>query len=244
MKTVGCFAMCVVLASCGGSSSNGSSTGGAGGTAASSGSGGGSSGGTGGASSGGSGGGTGGGGTAGTSGSGGGVGGTNTGGSGGSIPLDCQEVCAKEAAANCPNDPPEAQCVAECQDDLSAWTTACPSESNALYQCIKTTGTVVCDNNGESQIEGCDPELVSWGSCAVCVPSPADDACEQCQKASCCNEFQAFFGAANALDYTDCFDACSDQACYDACDAQYPAAAQAFGAVLSCVVGNCPACVN
>jgi hypothetical protein len=113
-----------------------------------------------------------------------------------------------------------------------------------MVLCFKTTGTVSCDADGESQVSGCDAELVTWASCAICVASPSDDACETCQKQTCCTELEAFFGSADAASFLTCANACSSQPCLDGCNSQYPAAGQAFGSVFSCVANGCPACTS
>jgi hypothetical protein len=55
---------------------------------------------------------------------------------------------------------------------------------------------------------------------------------------------KAFFGQPDAPSYIDCINACTDQTCTDACDAQYPGPSQAFGAVFGCIVNGCPACTS
>jgi hypothetical protein len=210
----------------GGSSSGGSSSGGssAGGTS----SGGTSSGGT-------SSGGTASGGSAGT-------GGASSGGSGGSSADACSAMCQKIDAAACQNEPEYPSCFAACQIDIASYEAECPLDSNALFACAAYPATVACDPDGDAKFMGCNGQLVQFLKCAGCVPSTADDACEACQKASCCAQLDAVYEHPQFPGYLGCVYNCTDSSCVSACYEDAPELAPAAQALAQCQTTACPSC--
>jgi hypothetical protein len=76
---------------------------------------------------------------------------------------------------------------------------------------------------------------------AACLPDSNDDACLTCTKSACCTEYKALPADSHFGDWVDCNTACSDVACQDGCQAQYPTAAQKFQNIRDCQNTNCAA---
>ena|SRR5579859_3695622 len=91
---------------------------------------------------------------------------SSDGGSGGTT-LDCNAVCAKQAALMCPNDVPSSNCVSSCQSEiqLAAKFPQCSSQWDAYASCL-STAHAVCDMFGHSMVQGCDAENLALVKCS------------------------------------------------------------------------------
>lgn len=161
---------------------------------------------------------------------------TPSGGSAGSAAtgLDCESGCAALTKAGCPNEKDQATCVQDCQDNILGSDT-CATVAEAMMECIEDRATVSCDADGDTQIDGCDPELVAWGQCSACEPATTDTPCDTCHKQNCCAELEAVAGHDDVLDFGRCIDACDDdQLCAQGCTAQYPGITGAVTSLLTC----------
>ena len=181
-----------------------------------------------------------GGGSGGSGGSGASEGGSGTGGSGatggaGGGSVDCTAVCTKIGSANCPNADPQNVCESDC----TTYVGVCPTQTQAFASCLLASGNVSCNADGNESFDGCDAELTSFLGCSACTPAGSDDTCETCSKASCCNQRQALFGAADILDLIDCVETCTDTPCFQGCQQQYPDTWSKFEALSTCESGSC-----
>jgi len=91
------------------------------------------------------------------------AGGSPAGGGGGSLEADCQVVCDKMTAANCPTGV-AADCVSHCVAGPGV-DPVCDAAYDALTSCLATSGTFACDANGYQEIVGCQSELGTFDDC-------------------------------------------------------------------------------
>ena len=181
-------------------------------------------------------------GTGGASGTGGGGtsgGGTSGAGATGGGEGKCEEICA-EAKSKCPNGL-SSDCATECNQLRSG---GCAAEVDAVIECSRTRGSIVCDDDGDADLEGCDAETEMIEVCSsACVPSSDDSECQACLKTNCCDEAKAFMARPGAAEFTDCFGDCDgSSACETGCRSKHPEAAAAFDTVKTCADSNCPNC--
>jgi len=175
--------------------------------------------------------------SAGAGGSAGSAGSAGTGGGGGGG--DCVAACEKITAQGCSNEPDQATCVTDCEQDIVGSAT-CGTEGEAVIACIANTATVSCDGEGDAQFEGCNTELSAWLGCAACDEDDDDTPCDTCQKTACCSELKAFFGDPDAWDFQACIDPCGDDAaCQQDCFDQYPDPAADLVALAECFETKC-----
>jgi hypothetical protein len=163
--------------------------------------------------------------------------GASAGGAAGSLTAnECTAACQKAAAANCPNEDPQTECVSGCNEADSNVTAKCLAQFRATISCAAGKGSFVCSAKGKAQLQGCDTEVAASAGCAVCEPAASDDACVTCEKSSCCSQLKALVADASQITaYSVCVGNCSDATCMQSCATQYPAA----GALGSCVTANC-----
>jgi len=167
-------------------------------------------------------------------------GGSGIGGSAGSIgAVDCQRICEKRDAANCPSDPPIQTCVSNCTTGVDAIRRSCGPELEALGACVQARGTYSCNSSGESELSGCDPETRPYAVCAACIPAQSDTACQTCMKQSCCSQTKAFLNDPNFSAYQACVQACTDTQCEQACLTRYPSLTAAAQALVQCRQASC-----
>jgi hypothetical protein len=173
------------------------------------------------------------GGAGGASGAGGSSGGA--GGAGGGGNADCTTACDALERANCPNAQPRALCLADC----GAAANACPAELRPFASCVSTTGMISCDADGFATVTGCDASFTRLSGCSACLPGSTDDACDSCQKLSCCPQLYALLGASDSLDFARCLGECTTTACITTCQSQFPTAGGAFDALSQCIEASC-----
>jgi hypothetical protein len=158
---------------------------------------------------------------------------------GGGGTFDCNG-CDKIIAAGCPNDD-KATCVKECQDDL-AQAGSCSSQMSGLYNCLLGT-PLTCSPNGEATPDQaaigskCASQAIAGARCSACTVDSGDDACDTCEKQSCCNETKAIYDDANFMAYYQCYSACPDT-CKQACAQQYPSITEKGAAVAACTTSK------
>lgn len=164
------------------------------------------------------------------------------GGGGGSGSFDCNTGCDKIVAVGCPNDN-KAKCMQECQDDL-AQAGACSSQTGNLYNCLLGQ-PLSCDADGEASVDSsaisgaCMTQAIDSARCSACVADSNDDACDSCQKQSCCTETKAIYDDPSFTAYYKCYTGCQDSTCQSNCIKQYPSIEQKGGAVSSCISSKC-----
>lgn len=150
--------------------------------------------------------------------------------------LACVEVCPVSAASGV--DP---ACEAACpRGDTSASKAA----SQALLQCLNTaaTGCVEC-GAGDAGADGSTNPVLNQ----QCAPTTHADVCNECMWNNCCDSMDAILGGGPATDLANCWQACTDSACEQACYAQYPDGVAGLGGWWACLTvkcmpgGECPA---
>jgi hypothetical protein len=73
-----------------------------------------------------------------------------------------------------------------------------------------------------------------------CQRDENDDDCFACQKAACCDEYQACFASVDCVDYVECGAPCLDSACIAACGVVYPEGETLFLDFAYCGGVSCP----
>ena len=68
-----------------------------------------------------------------------------------------------------------------------------------------------------------------------------DPACGDCATAVCCSELAQCASGTSCGDLVVCMQSCADQACFDQCEASFPAGVAAFDALQSCISASCSA---
>ncbi len=74
----------------------------------------------------------------------------------------CNELCLKEAAANCPNQDTLNNCVIGCRLILN--NSNCTQATDSLFACEKTS-TVSCDAQGKATLTNCGLEQLAAATC-------------------------------------------------------------------------------
>jgi hypothetical protein len=103
----------------------------------------------------------------------------------------CNELCAKEATANCPNQGPVGDCILGCRLILN--NPSCSAQANALFACEKTS-TAACDGQGKATLTGCGVEQLNAASCFLqnaadpTLKSTCDAYCAGVVAANCPND--------------------------------------------------------
>jgi hypothetical protein len=153
----------------------------------------------------------------------------------------CDAVCQKGINLHCSNIPTTiSECTNECETEYSG--DACASLGLGLSLCaIDAFG---CDLlNGQldagALLEACPSQSSAYLGCQSCEPDSSDDACDTCEKTSCCAERKAVFTNPDMAKYTSCASACSDAACSQACIDQYPSLLQLTEAQIACTNSKC-----
>jgi hypothetical protein len=171
-------------------------------------------------------------------------------GGGGTI---CDQVCAKAASANCSG---QSTCVKDCESQQSQVPAGCKTQLDDALQCAASRATgFKCSSSGKATAQGCDTEgnaLVQCmmngggsssggsssgggGNCGNITTGVA--ACDTCVTSNCCAQNAACGNDCFAI--LQCFQNCTDNACYTQCENQHPAGVSQEQALLSCVSSNC-----
>jgi hypothetical protein len=163
------------------------------------------------------------------------TGGTSTGGAGGGSG-GCEAACARVVTAACGT-----TTQAECVEGCNSLTTTCAEEIPPYTECVSNpANAITCDTTAmAAEIAGCDDVIRDLGICAICIPDATDMTCGTCTRGTCCEELQAYAGAADVTAFDTCVTPCEDTACVDACAAASPIAGAAYAAVGDCQVGSC-----
>jgi hypothetical protein len=148
-------------------------------------------------------------------------------------PMTTDGTCATCARSNC--------CM-----ELQAFVGA--SDAAAFNTCFDTCADVACLDAciAASPVAGAAYEAA--GSCqndscaepCLCEASADDTACITCAKANCCSELVPYALASDIDGFVACIEPCADQACADACIADFPVAGPAFETYSTCVLAACP----
>ena len=72
-----------------------------------------------------------------------------------------------------------------------------------------------------------------------CQRDEDDEDCFACEKAACCDEYQACFASDDCLDYVYCGAGCLDTACIVACGVDFPDGEAIFLDFTSCGEASC-----
>lgn len=157
----------------------------------------------------------------------------------GTSQADCQGYCENIAGASCPNDPPLATCVSDCEVVTDNYANDCETEVVALVNCEKSA-TLSCSGTGSYEAPGCESANQDYLACTACLPL-AGDACSCCETQYCCTERKALFTDPNFNAYLACRDTCGlNPGCWETvCDAEYPATSTRWYDVIFCTDGLC-----
>lgn len=152
--------------------------------------------------------------------------------------LDCIEACPAQ-----PDGDPDAACVAACP---VAPATASETPRRALERCRlvgRATDCPTCAAAGLRRYRNplltntCESTTWDAGPGAT----PVQEQCAKCLSQRCCESRDACRADPTCFDLKDCYAACKDTACNDACYAMYDASiAHLFGFV-SCATVRCGA---
>jgi hypothetical protein len=127
---------------------------------------------------------------------------------------------------------------------------------NAMYSCL-LCDPATCSVDCAAYCGA--PTACDVGDCATCINST-------CAGTACSTEIDACANSAECVALDTCYGPCTDQACYDACDAAHPTGVALWNAMYSCLlcdptscsqdcaaycgaptacdVGDCTTCVN
>jgi hypothetical protein len=161
-----------------------------------------------------------------------GMGGSSTGGSSGAGV--CGPYCDRLVGAMCSSVTPTS-CATEC----NSLAMDCPAEASAVRTCVANPANTISCVSGAPAISGCDDELDARDRCLICVPETGDGTCNACSKTTCCAELGDYGLASDGQSFYSCANACTTQACLDACISQFPVAGAAFGDLVDCQDTDC-----
>jgi hypothetical protein len=169
--------------------------------------------------------------------------------SGGEPQPSCSTVCERAFAAGCA-DP--GACGA-CEELRVLTPASCADELTALESCA-TSATFVCDPEGSATADACDPTTNAWASCVQAVypnafgsPNPdltlcnvsSGEPCGACLSSTCCAEFADCAADPECQALLSCGEACTDAACYAACDRAHPSAVLLQRSLFACANTAC-----
>ncbi|MBX3189781.1 MAG: hypothetical protein KF819_22340 [Labilithrix sp.] len=162
----------------------------------------------------------------------------------------CEKICAKAASADCAK---KSSCVADCEADLEKIPAGCKEEADAAQECAATNATAFkCSSSGKAIVEGgCDDEGMAL---LQCVTSGGKDSgapqgcgnisfgsaqCDACVTKNCCAQNAACSASSECLAILDCFEGCTSNACYTACENAHPTGKAAEQAFYGCIQPTC-----
>lgn len=168
---------------------------------------------------------------------------------GGGPQPSCSTVCSGAFAAGCADPGACGAC-----EELRVLTPAtCTDELTALESCA-TGATFVCDSTGSASAAACDPTTEAWISCVqgvypnafgsdnpdltVCSVSDGD-LCGDCLRSACCASFADCASEPECLALLSCGDACTTDACFQACDRAHPRAVLLHRGLIGCANTQC-----
>lgn len=152
--------------------------------------------------------------------------------------LDCVGKCAVGADGDA-----ETSCESSCRTGVTS-----PSGEAALQlldSCRRSgagSTCTACGRSGEGGAGGqgtcTTPDVVTTQQCAPDT-TMGDTACETCQKEHCCDSLDQVLGTGPAGKLADCWLACDDTACENACFDQYPDGVAGFAGYQACISLEC-----
>jgi len=101
-----------------------------------------------------------------------------------------------------------------------------------------TGGSAGASIGGTGGTAGAGGTAGSAGSGPVCEAKTGEAECDACLGEFCLNECIALQDDPNGHAFVQCYNLCADQACYDACDAQFPEAHDHNLALLDCLMDD------
>jgi hypothetical protein len=94
-------------------------------------------------------------------------------------PVTCEQDCARQVAAGCPNTPEDylETCTQGCASNRQNIGTACRDELDAIYVCAGSKQKYTCNSSGAvypDPIAACAAEAIACAACAglACLPPP------------------------------------------------------------------------
>jgi hypothetical protein len=155
-----------------------------------------------------------------------------------SICLACEPLTTDTECVSCSR----TNCCSSIETYLRA------SDVEAFETCITPCADVACAEacRTASPIASAADEALGEcqnDSCAepcICGARTGDTACLTCAKTNCCAELLPYALASDVAGFSTCLDACADQACADACIADFPVAGPAFQTYSDCALAACP----
>ena len=146
----------------------------------------------------------------------------------------CIIWCEKQAESGCPDLAPREQCAETC--DAAAAYLPCPQEYIATANCVAQKAAFTCSSSGDLEMRGCWTEMQPYLVCAACLPSANEDACDTCERTTCCAERKAYWSHPEFGSLFACTSACAEDAgsCVQACAARAPNLGRVLQALLEC----------
>lgn len=153
---------------------------------------------------------------------------------------DCAGYCEVLGAEACPNDPTVAECTAACVEEVAYYAPDCEAETVTYLDCLKTSGTVACNADGNAVASGCALEKHAFRACTACVAIPTTSECGCCEVTSCCIQVAELLENDDFDAYAACRTACGpNPGCWSGCDAMYPETGADFDQYNFCINGPC-----
>jgi uncharacterized protein (TIGR03382 family) len=157
----------------------------------------------------------------------------------------CDTECANDpmcAAPTCGFAFTDASCDS-CSDSACCSQEQACADDATCPSCLSASPPSACSSNAAFNAyldclgASCETECgVSTSGCGL---TTNDATCDDCFQTACETECVAATDESSVNDLLTCYGPCSDQPCMEACDAQYPAAAAALGALDTCMGAEC-----
>jgi hypothetical protein len=151
----------------------------------------------------------------------------------------CLAWCEAQADTGCPGVPSRAECPARCA--ALPRDPECGTEYVATTACVARGDLFVCGGNRvRIEATSCFPEIQPFLVCAICRPTPEDDACDSCERNTCCAEYKAYVGHPDFTAASECGRACQEQDggldldCFTGCTARFTDFGQTISAMTAC----------
>jgi len=157
----------------------------------------------------------------------------------------CDTECANDpmcAAPTCGFAFTDASCDS-CSDSACCSQEQACADDGTCPSCLSASPPSACSSNGAYNAyldclgTNCETECgVSTSGCGLTTNNAT---CDDCFQAACETECVAATDDSSLNALLGCYGPCSDQPCFDACDAQYPTAAAALGELDTCMGAEC-----
>ncbi len=180
---------------------------------------------------------------------------------GGACDLCWHTACAKECSTAM-QDPAVSDYVdcyyacgdAACADQCDMQYPTVANAFSAIYSCMQATCASECgecapgcpaywvgDNYCDTacNVAACNFDDGDCGTSSCTLTWDMGGPCDTCWHAVCSAECDSAMAEPTLNNLFYCYNGCSDQACVDACEAQYPAATATLNTIRTCIENNC-----